>query len=72
MTSDLTTITITDEDGHVEWSKLGQFIANNADAMDERDADDFRADMAAYRTYWVGGGAGPPLATRNATGAAAA
>lgn len=67
MISDLTTITITDEHGHVEWSKLGQFIADNADAMDERDADDFRADMAAYRTYWVGGGAGPLFAVRNAT-----
>jgi hypothetical protein len=71
MISDLTTITITDEHGHVEWSKLGQFIADNADAMDERDADDFRADMAAYRTYWAGGGAGPLFAVRNATSSAA-
>ena len=66
MTSDLTTITITDEDGHVEWSKLGQFIADNADAMDERDVADLRADLAAYRTYYMGGGAGPMFAIRNA------
>ncbi|MBK8246148.1 MAG: hypothetical protein IPK85_01890 [Gemmatimonadetes bacterium] len=65
MISDLTTITITDEDGHVEWSKLGQLIADNADAMDERDAADLRAELAAYRTYHMGGGSGPLFTIRN-------
>lgn len=66
MLSDLTRITITDEDGRREWTFLGQFVADNADAMDERDVADLRAELAAYRTYHMGGGAGPLFAIRNA------
>ena len=66
MLSDLTRIAITDEEGRRELATLGEFIADNADAFDERDVAALRAELAAYRTYHMGGGAGPLFAIRNA------
>jgi hypothetical protein len=60
-----TKITVTDDAGRREWTTLGDFIAQNADAFDERDVADLRAELAARRTYWFGGGAGPLFAIRN-------
>lgn len=68
--TDATKITITDDAGRCEWTTLGQFLVDNADdggAFDERDVEDLRAELAAHRTYWFGGGAGPLFAIRNAT-----
>ena len=63
--TDLTKITITDDAGRREWTTLGEFIAANPDALDDRDVADLRAELGAYRTYWFGGGAGPLFAIRN-------
>ncbi|MBK8246230.1 MAG: hypothetical protein IPK85_02305 [Gemmatimonadetes bacterium] len=65
MLSDLTRIAITDEEGRRELATLGEFIADNGDAFDERDVAALRAELAAYRPYHMGGGAGPLFTIRN-------
>ena len=51
--------------GEIEHTTLAAFIAENADAFDDRDVADMTADLAAYRPVHIGGGAAPLVTVRN-------
>lgn len=57
--------------GEIEHTTLAAFIAENADAFDDRDVADMTADLAAYRPVHIGGGAAPLVTVRNVEPAAA-
>lgn len=58
-------ITVQSAPGQVHHTTLAGFVADNADALDDRDIADMTADLAAYRPVHIGGGAAPLVTVRN-------